>query len=233
MSVVGNRELGYFPSAETIYQWIWQCKRSNCRKDRKDKQLYTLLKHGHRRYRRGLRHDKRGNFPHRVFIEHRDPVVQQRTRLGDIEVDLMIGKDPKSAILVSLDRSSLKIKLAKLKGKDSIGVKTQLIKQYKNEKHWLHTFTFDNDSAFMMHYKIAKALNVKTYFTRPYTSQDKGSVENRIGILRRFLPKKTDLSLISAQRLKRIETMINNRPVKKFNFKTPNQVFSELIALIT
>lgn len=80
---------------------------------------------------------------------------------------------------------------------------------------------------------VAKALDADTYFTRPYTSQDKGTVENRIGQLRRFFPKKTDLSIVTSDEVKRVERLLNNRPVRKFNYKTPNQVLLEKIALIT
>jgi IS30 family transposase len=81
--------------------------------------------------------------------------------------------------------------------------------------------------------KVAEVLNVTTYFTRPYTSQDKGTVENRIGQIRRFFPKKTDLSLVTANQVKKVERLLNDRPVRKFNYKTPNQVLQEKIALIT
>jgi IS30 family transposase len=80
---------------------------------------------------------------------------------------------------------------------------------------------------------VAVALNINTYFTRPYTSQDKGTVENRIGQLRRFFPKKTDLSTVTSEQVKRVERLLNNRPVRKFNYKTPNQVLLEKIALIS
>ncbi|MBP6010274.1 MAG: IS30 family transposase, partial [Bacteroidia bacterium] len=68
-------------------------------------------------------------------------------------------------------------------------------------------------------------------FTRPYTSQDKGTVENRIGLIRRFFPKGTDLNLVSRQEVARVERLINNRPIRKFNYKTANQVFSEKLRL--
>jgi IS30 family transposase len=100
-------------------------------------------------------------------------------------------------------------------------------------KHQIHTITFDNDKGFSDHMAVSKALNADTYFTRPYTSQDKGTVENRIGQLRRFFPKKTDLSMVTSDQVKRVERLLNNRPVRKFNYKTPNQVLLEKIALIT
>ena len=74
---------------------------------------------------------------------------------------------------------------------------------------------------------------MKTYFTRPYTSQDKGTVENRIGQIRRYFPKKTDLSILTTDQVKRVEKLLNNRPVRKFNYKTPNQVLQEKIAIIS
>jgi transposase, IS30 family len=221
-----------FPSHETIYKWIWSCKRSNRKEDKKDRKLYLLLRHASRKQKRGNRKERRGNVPGRVFIENRPTIVERRSRLGDMEVDLMIGKKHQSAILVCLDRKTRTITLRKLASKKSEEVKEKLVAAFKN-KTWLKTMTFDNDTAFTQHLEIAKELKVRTFFTRPYTSQDKGSVENRIGVLRRFLPKKTDLSLVSDNELQRIEDLINNRPMKLFNFKTPKQVFSEKIALIS
>ena len=85
--------------------------------------------------------------------------------------------------------------------------------------------TFDNDQAFGLHQEIAQELNIKTFFTRPYTSQDKGSVENRNGVIRRFYPKKTDFTKVSANDVKKVEKMISNRPFRKFNYKKPNEVY--------
>jgi transposase, IS30 family len=232
MSAYGKAQLGYFVSHETIYKWIWRCKRSNRKEDKQDQKLYLQLRHNPRRQKRGRRRDKRGNIPGRVSIDKRPRIVEKRTRLGDLEVDLMIGIKHRSAILVCLDRTTLKVKLRKLRSKESSEVKNVLIKIYSGQ-NWIKTLTFDNDTAFMQHQQIGRTLGARTFFTRPYTSQDKGAVENRIGVLRRFIPKKTDLSLISASQLRQIENKLNNRPVRKFNYKTPNQVFSEKIALVS
>ena len=66
---------------------------------------------------------------------------------------------------------------------------------------------------------------MKTYFTRPYTSQDKGTIENRNGVTRRFYPKKTDFNEVSKNDIKKVEKKINNKPVRKFDYKTPNEVY--------
>ena len=86
---------------------------------------------------------------------------------------------------------------------------------------WIKTITFDNGKEFAQHQKIAKHLKFKTYFTRPYTSQDRGTVENRIGVIRRFFPKKTNLKKVSHKRVKEIEKLINYRPIRKFNYHNP------------
>jgi IS30 family transposase len=80
---------------------------------------------------------------------------------------------------------------------------------------------------------VAKALNADTYFTRPYTSMDKGTVENRIGQLRRIFPKKKDFTMVTSYQVKHVERSLKNRPVRKFNYKTPNQVLLKKNAFIT
>lgn len=233
IEIEGKRKFGKFVSHETLYKWIWQMKIGNKSCNVNYKGLYKHLRHGRRRRKRGNIRDNRGVIPNRVSIEKRPLIVNRRKRLGDLEVDLMMGKNHKGAVLVMLDRASLFTKLVKLPTKESKGITKKIVGCWIKKINIMKTITFDNDKAFSGHELIAKLLKVKTYFTRPYTSQDKGSVENRIGVLRRFIPKKSDLSLITSNELMRIENLLNNRPIKKFNYKTPNQVFSERIALIS
>jgi len=122
--------------------------------------------------------------------------------------------------------------LHKLDNRHSEVVSKSIIKRLRELDYPMHTVTFDNDKGFANHMDVANSLNVKTYFTRTYTSQDKGTVENRIGQIRRFFPKKTDLSMVTSDQVKRFESLLNNRPVRKFNYKTPNQELFEKIALI-
>ena len=90
------------------------------------------------------------------------------------------------------DRTTLATMLEKLESKQAEHVYQKMKKRLTNfDSSWIKTITFDNGK-FAYHYKIAKDLSVKTYFTRPYTSQDKGTVENRIGVIRRFFPKKKE-----------------------------------------
>ena len=214
-------------SHETLYKFIWECKHTNKRKNRPYKNLYKSLKHGKRRRKRGNYKDTRGIIPNRVSIEKRPKIVEKRGRIGDVEVDLIIGAKHKSALLVTIDRASIKTTIDKLEGKNSKQVCKKIIKRMK-EMPQLKTMTFDNDQAFSLHEKIANELKIKTFFTRPYTSQDKGIIENRNGVIRLFFPKKTDFDIICNAEIKRVENEINNRPVRKFGYLTPNEVFLKL-----
>lgn len=213
-------------SHECIYNFIWECKHSNKRINVPFKSLYKHLKHGKRRRKRGNYKDSRGLIPNRVSIERRPAIVERRKRYGDIEVDLIMGKNHKSVLLVTVDRATLMTTIDKLSSKNSDSITKKLIQRMSSFPN-VKTMTFDNDQAFSQHEIIAKALNIKTYFTRPYTSQDKGTIENRNGVIRRFFPKKTDFNLVDNKEIKRVEREINNRPVRKFGYLTPNEVFSQ------
>lgn len=220
-------------SHEWIYQWIWKCKHTHTADSRKYKDMYKYLRHGRRKRKRGNAKDSRGVLLNRTPIDQRPGVVSKRERIGDIEVDLMMGKNHKGAVLVMTDRATLQTRLKKLPSKESLVVLQGIIDALKTNPYQALTLTFDNDKAFSCHTEVARRMNLQTYFTRPYTSQDKGTVENRIGVLRRFLPKKTNLNFVSEQMLEEIETKLNNRPVRKFNYQTPQQVLLKKIALMT
>ena len=87
------------------------------------------------------------------------------------------------------------------------------------------TLTYDNGSENVDHQQVNRALGTRSYFCDPYCSWQRGSVENAIGLVRRYLPKKTDFAHVSMAQLKTIETRINNRPRKCLDFRTPAEVF--------
>jgi len=220
-------------SHEWIYQWIWDCKHSNRKENKQYRQLYCYLKHGKRRRKRGNRKDRRGIIPNRVSIEQRPKIINKRERLGDVEVDLMMGKNHKGSLLVITDRASLFTRIRKMECKKSDQIAKAIVEELSKDNHKLETITFDNDMAFARHGLIAKSLDVDTYFTRPYTSQDKGTVENRIGVIRRFFPKKTDIRFVTQEQVSLVENKINERPIRKFNYLNAKQVLQRKIALVT
>lgn len=222
-------------SHETIYKWIWESKHSNRIENKAFKNLYKELKHGKRRQKRGNLKDTRGAIKNRVHISKRPAIIEERKRIGDLEADLMMGKNHKSALLVLTDRTTLITMIEKLNGKSAEEV-TRKIKERLSRfsSSYLKSITFDNGKEFAGHMEIANKFKLKTYFTTPYTSQEKGTVENRIGVIRRFFPKKTDLRNITKERIKQVELSLNNRPIRKFNYLSPIETLNnKFVALMS
>lgn len=217
-------------SHETIYTWIWDCKHTNRQENKPDKKLYLELRHARRRSKRTNSRDNRGLLQHRVSITERPLVVNDRERLGDLEADLIIGKDHKGGLLVTLDRASMLTTIDKIESKKPDHIKELFMHRHINNEH-LKTITFDNDLAFALHHEIATELGIETFFTRPYTSQDKGSIENRNGVIRRFFPKKTDFTNITKEEIAIVEKKINERPIRKFKYKSAKYIHSKKSAV--
>jgi len=226
ISVTGKALFGRFVSHETIYKWIWLSKH----RYREDKHLYLYLRHGRRKRKRGNKRQNRGiTIKERTPIDERSEIANQRRRTGDLEVDFMMGKNQKHPILVVTDRATLFTRLTLLSSKEAEPVLEAIKASISAMPGKVHTLTFDNDMSFALHYRLRKECDVKTYFTRPYSAQEKGTVENRIGLIRRFLPKKKDFRLLIYEDVQTIEKLINNRPVRKFNYLTPYQITHQSI----
>lgn len=225
ISVQGRKKWDDFVSHEWIYRFIWRAKFSQKKEDKAYRHLYTHLRHARRRRRRSRKRHNRGNILQRTFIEQRPCSANLRKTRGHLEGDIVLGLQRKPGLLVVLDRKTRKTWLRKLPRKDAAFVGEKL-KAICKTSHSVHTLTLDNDQSFAQHYRLHPQ-GVKTFFTRPYCSQDKGSVENRIGILRQFFPKTTDFSGVSHQRVKQVENYLNNRPLRMFGYQTPNQLWEK------
>ena len=228
ISARGKQQFGDFVSAEVIYRWIWMCKFSDRSEHSQYKFLHKELLHGKKRGSRASYKRKRGEIPNRKSIEQRPKVVLKRKRVGDLEGDLVLGRNHQPGLLVITDRASLKTKLKKITSKEADYIAGCINRKLGRSKSWIKTLTLDNDSAFSRHERVSKLLQCDTYFTRPYTSQDKGTVENRIGVIRRFFPKQTDFSKITDKQVREVERKINRRPIRKFNYQSANDVFNRI-----
>jgi len=177
----------------------------------------------HNHLRRGGSYSKgpkeyKGKIKNRVSIEERPDAVNQRTRLGDYEIDLIVGPKNKGAILTAVDRKSRKCCLGKLDGKTADGVRNKVISLLPDNTL---TVTSDNGTEFSHHEKIASEKNLKYYFAHPYASYERGSIENLNGLIRQYIPKGQVFDAIDDERLKEIENKLNNRPRKVLGFLSP------------
>jgi IS30 family transposase len=158
ISAKGKIEFGDFVSHEVLYQWIWQCKFSERAEHRDYKMLYKELKHGKRRSKRGSFKRTRGQIPKRISIEDRPEVIMKRKRLGDLETDLMLGKNHQAGLLVMVDRATLKTYLTKIVSKQAHYIATCMNRKLVHHKNWIKTITFDNDSAFTNHERVSQVI---------------------------------------------------------------------------
>ena len=210
-------------SHETIYQYIWENKKQKG-------SLHTHLRRQGRKYRkRGAAKDNRGIIKGRIGIEKRPNIVEERERFGDLEVDLIIGSNHKSAIVTLNDRASGVLKMKKVVSKEAEIVTRAINSLLEEWMPYLHTITADNGKEFAGHKEVAEFLNIDYYFARPYHSWERGSNENLNGLIRQYIKKKTDFRTLSDEYVKSIETKLNNRPRKRFKFETPIFVMEKLL----
>ena len=214
-------------SIETIYKYIWA--------DKKHKgSLYKHLRTQGKRYRkRGKTNDSRGILTNRNPIENRPEIVNQKQRFGDFELDTVIGKNHKGAIVTLNDRSTGLFKIKKVARKESKIVKEAVIELLTELKPFLHTITSDNGKEFALHQEISKALNIDFYFANPYSPWERGANENLNGLLRQYVPKSSSFEDLTNEKLYEIQEKINNRPRKRFNFESPNYMFNQKVAFVT
>jgi transposase, IS30 family len=209
-------------SHERLYQWIWSDKRAGGA-------LHTQLRRKGRKYRkRGSAKDSRGIITGRVGIEHRPPVVDKKTRFGDFEIDTVIGKNHKGALLTINDRASGKVFIRKLASKEAAALADKAIDALTPFKNLAHTITADNGKEFAHHATIAQNLDISFYFARPYHSWERGANENTNGLIRQYFPKGSDFEGITEQEIQVVEDKLNNRPRKKLGFLSPNEKFKQL-----
>lgn len=213
-------------SHETIYRFIYVDALEGGK-------LHRNLRFSHRRRKPRFprsANDRRGQIQDAKSIEERGAGANNRSRFGHWEMDTMIGANKKGALLVLADRKSRKIRLRKLRLRQAKKVNRAAQSILKNET--TRSVTTDRGQEFSAHKRLSRKLGVPVYFCHPYTSSERGTVENRIGIVRHYLPKETNLQNISATRLRTIEELINNRPMRCLGWRTPSEVcYGRCVAL--
>lgn len=205
-------------SHERIYQYVLADKKAGGN-------LYKHLRCQKQRKKRYGAKDRRGQIPDRQSIDSRPAIVDQRSRLGDWELDTIIGKGHKQAIVSLTERTSRLALIAKVEQKTAEQVATEIIRLLKPYADMVHTLTSDNGKEFAQHKKIAKALNAEFYFAHPYSSWERGANENMNGLIRQYFPKNRYFNTVDEADIKFVMERLNNRPRKCLGYSTPNKVF--------
>jgi IS30 family transposase len=205
-------------SHEWIYQHILADKQAGG-------DLYRHLRCQKKRRKRYGSYDRRGKIPNRVSIDERPAIVEERTRIGDWEVDTIIGKRHRQAIVTLTERKSRFSLLAKVNQRTADKVGDAVIELLQNVVDRVHTLTADNGKEFAYHERIAHALQADFFFAHPYAAWERGSNENMNGLIRQYIPKKCDFKIIDETAVEFIMDRLNNRPRKCLDFMSPLEMF--------
>lgn len=160
-----------------------------------------------------------------VIIYFLSAIVADKKRVGDWEIDTIIGKERKQAIVTIVERVSKKTVLKKVRTKTAELVAKATIEGLRKFTNLIFTITGDNGSEFANHEKISKELNADFYFAHPYASWERGLDENTNGLVRQYLKKGSDFSNINDEDLIALMNKLNNRPRKSLDYATPNEIF--------
>lgn len=159
----------------------------------------------------------------RVFIDKRPKIVASKRRFGDWEGDFIVsGKSGSGVLLVLHERKSRYALVKRI-----VGLNMQTAYQYIFEMTGgvvINTLTLDNDIIFRKHEELSRIIGVPVYFCHPYHSWEKGGVENTNKLIRRYIPKGSDISKYSNEYVEMIQDKLNNRPRKCLRFKAPKEV---------
>lgn len=213
-------------SHETIYAFInsEEGGEMNLVKYLRHKRLRKLRKTGMKALT-----PKKIKIPNRISIHERPETVNSKERFGDWESDLMEGRrftgDCLCVLKERLSQYMIIIRISAKTSAENIRAIIQGLVSFPEDVRF--TITYDNGSENVEHEKINKALGTESYFCDAYASWQKGSIENGIGLIRDYLPKRTDLRQVSDSELKRIQNELNDRPRKCLGWKTPKQVLSK------
>jgi len=157
-----------------------------------------------------------------------------RLEVGHMETDLMGGpRTSKDVVSATVDRKSRFLYLDKLEGKESkkrIEILNQRLRKLPSILK--QTMTFDNGTENYYHEELIKKHGIQTYFCNPYHSWEKGTVENTIGLVRQYIPKKVDLSNITQTDLNSIALELNTRPRKRLGYFTPQEILYKFTGVV-
>ena len=171
--------------------------------------------------------DKHEAIKGRIGIEQRPAVVDERSRIGDWEADLVIGKDHQGALLTLVERKTGLLLIKRLTGKDAQGVCDQMIAALSQYKGHCLTITTDNGKEFAYHTTIAQALGADFYFARPYHSWERGTNENTNGLIRQYFSKHTNFLEVTELDVQFVLERLNNHPRKRLQSLSPNQALNQ------
>lgn len=217
-----RRAEGWSGSKSAIYNWI--AGGSPHYKD----SIHKHLRRGGKKSENSAQ-GSRIPIPNRVSVDERPAEANGQT-LGNREMDTIVGKDDKGAIVTLVERKNSFMLMEKLNtGKQAIPPADAVVRLLNGYQLPVRTIATDNGTEFAAHEIIEMELNARVYFAHPYSSWEKGAIENTKGLTRQYIPKKTDFKGITRGYVRMVVDKLNNRPRKKYGFIKPIDMINERI----
>lgn len=213
----------HYVSHETIYQYIYN--------EKPELGLYLPRRRHQRHPKSKARKTKGSKIPDRVSIKERPAEVEGRKEFGHFEADLVVSsRKGKGGILTMAERVSRYTTILKLEEKTSVLTNLALFSVLsKYPPSLLKSTTFDNGLEFAGHKEISVLFKMLHFFCEPYHSWEKGTIENRNGVIRFYFPKGTDFSKVTEEQIRYVQEKMNNRPMKLLGFRTPKEIHDKMI----
>jgi IS30 family transposase len=216
-------------SHESIYTYIYVLPRGELKKELRS---YLRQHHRVRKHRTGQR-DRRGQIPDMISIEERPAEVADRSVPGHWEGDLIMGKDHQSAIGTLVERTTRTVILVHLQNKDAESVRTAFAKELlKVPSQLAKSLTYDRGSEMSQHRLFTEQTRIQVYFAHPHAPWERGTCENTNGLIGDFFAKGTDFGAIPRRELKRVQQLLNERPRKVLDWRTPAEAFADLMLAV-
>lgn len=206
---------------ESIYQFIYSLegRKVNLRQ-------YLRRAHRIRRYKKGRKYRSDTKIPNRTDIDKRPKFIEKRRQFGHWEGDNVVYDRHRSALSTSVERKTRKVIISRPRNLTAEEKSRILIQRFKVlPEEARRTMTYDNGKESAAHEAVTLSIGMKFFFTKTYSSWQRGTNENRNGLVRYYLPRDTKLSELTPGQIQRVEDLINNRPVKLLGYKTPNEAF--------
>jgi IS30 family transposase len=211
-------------SGKTIYNYVFFHMKGELKK----LALQDLRLRGKKR-KGGKAAEKRGKLPEMTLIDTRPAEINTREGGGHWEGDLIIGKDHKSAILVTVERKTRFVQLDVLEHMDAVTVRKRIEKRFKKLEPALRkSITFDQGKENSEHQQLSEYTAMAVYFCHPHSPWEKGTCENTNYLIRDMLYPVDDFRELTQREVSRIARLLNERPRKTLDYQTPQEVFSQL-----
>jgi transposase, IS30 family len=202
---------------ETIYRYIYREKKLG-------NHIWMNLRHARMRRKPRFRHTRWPKSLDRPSIENRPACIEKRSRFGDFERDLIVGAERQGYVMTIVDRKTKLTRLIKVSHPRAKLVHKATVKALTGLK--VRSITNDNGFEFTGYKLTKQKLKVPIYFTRPYASWERGTVENTNKLIRQYFPKSTNLKEIPHENIQMVEALLNYRPRKLLGFRTPIEAAS-------